>query len=73
MEKLYGSLMKPLTVKKLFIEDTPIKDISDNTFDSVAELMEELHIKNSWLTRMPPSIKNLTNLKILEIEKSRIA
>ena len=33
---------------------------------------QELHIVNSWLTRLPPSIKNLTSLTLLEIESSRI-
>ena len=32
-----------------------------------------MHIKNSWLTRVPPSIKNLTNLVLLDIETSRIS
>ena len=34
---------------------------------------QELHIKNSWLTRMPPSIRNLTSLTLLDIETSRIS
>ena len=45
-------------VKVMRIEDTPIKDISDGTFDgSLAESLEELHIINTWLTRVPPAIK----------------
>ena len=40
------------------IEDTPIKDISDGTFDgSLAESLEELYIINTWLTRVSPAIK----------------
>ena len=35
-------------------------------------MFQELHIVNSWLTRLPPSIKNLTSLTLLEIESSRI-
>lgn len=35
MEKLYGDIFQSLTVKILLIKDTPIKDISDNTFDGV--------------------------------------
>ena len=49
------------------------QDISDGTFDGlIAQSLEELYIVNSWLTRVPPSIKSLTELKILSIEKSRI-
>ena len=40
------------------IEDTPIKDISDGTFDgSLAESLEELYLINTWLTRVSPAIK----------------
>ena len=28
---------------------------------------------NTWLTRLPPSIRNLTKLKILEVETSHIS
>jgi len=64
VEKLYGSLFKPLSAKKLTLEDTPVKDISDGTFDEAVDALEELNVRNSWLTRMPPSIKKLKNLKV---------
>ena len=49
------------------------QDISDGTFDGlIAQSLEELYIYNSWLTRVPPSLKALTALKVLSIEKSRI-
>ena len=35
MEKIYGDLFHSLTVKILEIKDTPIKDISENTFEGV--------------------------------------
>ena len=35
IEKLYGSLFQLLSVRILEIKDTPIKDISDHTFDGV--------------------------------------
>ena len=35
MEKIYGDLFQSLTVKILEIKDTPIKDISENTFEGV--------------------------------------
>ena len=35
-------------------------------------ILQELRIKNSWLTRLPPSVRNLTKLTILDIETSRI-
>lgn len=35
MEKVYGDLFQMLTVRILEIHDTPIKDISDNTFNGV--------------------------------------
>ena len=35
--------------------------------------MEELHIVNSWLTRLPPAVRNLTNLKVLDIDRSRLS
>ena len=73
MEKLYGSVFKPLSVKKLMIEDTPIKDISDGTLDFIATTLEELYVYNSWLTRVPPNIMTLENLKVLSIKKSRIS
>ena len=45
------------------IEDTPIKDISDGTFDgSLAESLEELYLINTWLTRVPPAIKARKNV-----------
>ena len=45
------------------IEDTPIKDISDGTFDgSLAESLEELYLINTWLTRVPPAIKASKNV-----------
>merc|ERR1712172_365545 len=74
MEKIYGDLYNSLTVKILNIKDTPIKDISENTFEGViANGMEELHLHNTWLTRLPPSIQNLTQLKFLDVETSRIS
>ena len=63
IERLFGDVFKSLTVKKLYVLDTPIRDISDNTLDDQAETLEELYITNSWLTRVPPSVKNLTNIK----------
>ena len=52
------------------IEDTPIRDISDGTFDgSFAESLEELHLINTWLTRVSPAIK-VTNYYILPFENS---
>ena len=63
IERLFGDVFRSLTVKKLHIVDTPIKDISDNTLDDQAETLEELYITNSWLTRVPPCVKNLTNIK----------
>ena len=36
-------------------------------------LLQELHMTNTWLTRLPPSIRNLTKLKILEVETSHIS
>ena len=45
MEKIYGDLFQLLTVKILEIKDTPIKDISENTFDGViADGMEVRYI-----------------------------
>lgn len=38
----------------------------------MSDSLEELHVRNSWLVRMPPAVKNLTNLKILDVDKSRI-
>ena len=35
MKKIYGNLFQQLTIKILEIKDTPIKDISENTFDGV--------------------------------------
>ena len=41
IEKIYGDIFHLLTVRVLSIKDTPIKDISDHTFDGViAESME---------------------------------
>ncbi|QQP53125.1 Chaoptinlike, partial [Caligus rogercresseyi] len=50
MERLFGNLFKPLTVRILKIADTPIKDISDGTFDQLSTSLEELYIQNSLLT-----------------------
>ncbi|CAB4054677.1 unnamed protein product [Lepeophtheirus salmonis] len=75
IEKLYGSLFKLLTIRILKIHDTPIKDISDGTFDQLSSSLEELHIQNSLLTcaYLPLYQKNLTSLKILFIENSQIS
>ena len=54
------------------IEDTPIKDISDGTFDgSLAESLEELYIINTWLTRVSPAIKVSLNPSICRITLER--
>ena len=54
------------------IEDTPIKDISDGTFDgSLAESLEELYIINTWLTRVSPAIKVSLNPSIFRITLER--
>jgi hypothetical protein len=63
VEKLFGSVFSSLTMKRLYITDTPIRDISDNTLNDQADTMEELYITNSWLARVPPCLKNLTSLK----------
>lgn len=35
--------------------------------------LQELHVQNTWLTRVPPSIRNLTQLQVLDIETSRVS
>ena len=40
---------------------------------SILISLQELHLHNTWLTRLPPSIKNLTQLKFLDVETSRIS
>ncbi len=47
MEKIYGDLFEALTVKVLEIEDTPIKDISDHTFDGI--IAESLEVKRIFM------------------------
>ncbi len=47
---------------------------SDGSFGpEMQSSLEELHIVNSWLTRLPPAVRNLTNLKVLDIDRSRIS
>jgi Leucine-rich repeat (LRR) protein len=76
IEKVYGDIFRPLSVRILRLEDTPIKDIADGTFEAgvgVADTLDELHLINTWLTRMPPSVTaNLTRLRVLSIDGSRI-
>lgn len=72
IEKLYGNIFIPLTLQVLWVIDTPIRDISDGTFDGIGPSLRELYIHNTWLSRVPPAVKNLTNLVKLEIEGSRI-
>ena len=44
MEKIYGDLFQALTVKILEIKDTPIKDISENTFQgAISDGMKVRH------------------------------
>lgn len=50
IEKLYGNLFQLLTVKILEIKDTPIKDISDHTFDGVIADGMEVSLKNVSLS-----------------------
>ena len=54
IEKLYGNLFQLLTVKILEIKDTPIKDISDHTFDGViADGMEVITLVFPYLHTRP--------------------
>ena len=45
MEKIYGDLFQALTVKILEIKDTPIKDISENTF--MGAIADGMKVRNN--------------------------
>ena len=44
IEKLYGDVFRTNEVTKIVIEDTPIREIANDTFIEVGKYIEELHL-----------------------------
>nr|ATU82741.1 secreted Chaoptin-like protein [Pristhesancus plagipennis] len=67
--RLYGGLLYALEVKRLYIEDTPLKKIAPQTFLGVNRTLEELHLVRTQLNEYPKdAFQNLGKLRILHID-----
>ena len=57
-------------IVKLIIEDTPIRDIADDTFVGVGDFLQEFSLVNSRLNTFPQgALKSLTAIKKIVIDK----
>jgi len=55
VERMYGSLLYPLHLRVLRVEDTPLQQIEEHTFLGVNRTLQELHIVRSELQEFPTS------------------
>ncbi|XP_058452289.1 chaoptin [Malaya genurostris] len=73
IKNLFGTLLHKLSVKRLFILDTPIATISDHVFYGINDTLLELHLVRSELTAFPAdAMKVLSLLKVLNIDGHRV-
>jgi len=73
IEKLYGDVFRNLNVTSLIIEDTPIVEISNDTFLVVGPTIKRLEIRNSRLAVFPTeAFKSLSNVQTLIIDHSKL-
>lgn len=69
IKNLFGTLLHKLSVKRLFMLDTPIASISDHVFYGINDTLLELHLVRSELTAFPrDAFKILGMLKVLNID-----
>ena len=70
IERLYGDVFRSSNIVKIIIEDTPIRDIADDTFIGVGDYLEELILVNSRLKTFPQAaLKSLSTIKKIVIDK----
>ena len=62
MEKVYGDLFQMLTVRILEIHDTPIKDISDNTFNGVIANGLKVSQDKAYMAYLKLGLKSSINI-----------
>ncbi|XP_055640650.1 chaoptin [Toxorhynchites rutilus septentrionalis] len=73
IKNLFGTLLHKLSVKRLFVLDTPIISISDHVFYGINDTLLELHLVRSELSAFPTdALKVLGMLKVLNIDEHRI-
>lgn len=71
IEKLYGDVFRTIEVTKLVIEDTPIREIANDTFIEVGKYIKELHLINTRLNTFPyGALQSLTEVHKIKIDKS---
>jgi hypothetical protein len=51
--RLYGTLLYPLQVRVLRVEDTPLQHIEEHSFLGVNRTLQEIHIVRSELQEFP--------------------
>ncbi|BES97939.1 LRR_TYP [Nesidiocoris tenuis] len=67
--RLYGGLLYALDVKKLIVEDTPLKSIEPQTFLGVNRTLEELQLVRTHLSSFPKeALEILGKLTFLNID-----
>lgn len=73
IKNLFGTILHKLSVKRLYLLDTPVASISDHVFYGINDTLLELHLTRSELTAFPAdALKILSLLKVLNIDGHRI-
>ncbi|XP_055613623.1 insulin-like growth factor-binding protein complex acid labile subunit, partial [Uranotaenia lowii] len=73
IRNLFGTLLHKLSVKRLYVAETPLASISDHVFYGINDTLQELHLEGSELTSFPSgAFKILGMLKVLNIDGHRI-
>ncbi|XP_062548023.1 chaoptin [Armigeres subalbatus] len=73
IRNLFGTLLHKLSVKRLYVLDTPIVTIRDHAFYGINDTLMELHLIKSELTAFPgDALKILGQLKVLNIDGHQI-
>lgn len=55
-------------VRRLEISGNGLEVIEDEAFNGVEKILEELYLHDNFLTKIPSVIRNLTNLKVLNLQ-----
>lgn len=69
IKKLHGDVFRSLLLKTLVLEDTPVSEVDDGVFKSVANSLTGLHILRAPLQQLPKNA--ISSLKNLEVSCSR--
>nr|XP_029727427.1 LOW QUALITY PROTEIN: toll-like receptor 6 [Aedes albopictus] len=73
IRNLFGTLLHKLSVKRLYVLDTPIASIREHAFYGINDTLLELHLVKSELDGFPgDAMKILGHLKVLNIDGHRI-